>query len=229
MELYENWGSGGYVYVDGIRIGWFLPRQSSRITTVRLTPYRTSWTCRLEPLQPISPSSLADITWSSEVFIDNLKIYGACLNLSVSDVALAEGNWGNTQAVFVVSLSTPSDQPVGFTFATADGSARAGTDYLATNGTVTLSPGQTNVAIPVTVIGNPLYELNKIFYLSISSASNAYIVKDTAVATILNDDVSPDLQVVNVQAPSNAVAGTAHRGPLDIDEFVHGNRDRTMD
>ena len=47
-------------------------------------------------------------------------------------------------------------------YATSDGSALAGTDYIATNGLLTFNPGVTNLTITVPVLGNTLYESNKI-------------------------------------------------------------------
>jgi hypothetical protein len=46
--------------------------------------------------------------------------------LSIADVNLTEGNSGSTNAVFQVRLSPPSGLPVTVSFATEDGTARAG-------------------------------------------------------------------------------------------------------
>ena len=52
------------------------------------------------------------------------------------------------QATFTVSLSAPSTQPVTVTYATGDGTATQGQDYLATTGTLTFAPGQTQQPSP---------------------------------------------------------------------------------
>jgi hypothetical protein len=50
--------------------------------------------------------------------------------------------WGaNSQAAFTVSLSTPSAVPLTVDFTTSNGSALAGSDYVAKSGTVTFDPG----------------------------------------------------------------------------------------
>jgi hypothetical protein len=49
--------------------------------------------------------------------------------LSVNDVTVTEGNAGPTNAVFTVSLSTPSAQQVTVDFATANGTALTPGDY----------------------------------------------------------------------------------------------------
>src|SRR5262249_53399568 len=60
--------------------------------------------------------------------------------VTISDVAIAEGNSGTSSAVFIVSLSGPTTSPVSVDFATADGTATtAGNDYVAKTGTVSFN------------------------------------------------------------------------------------------
>jgi len=61
--------------------------------------------------------------------------------LSINDVSVTEGNSGTTTATFTVTLSAASNQTVNVNFATANGTATAPTDYLATSGTLTFNPG----------------------------------------------------------------------------------------
>src|SRR5207249_561873 len=49
--------------------------------------------------------------------------------LSINDVPLPEGNAGITQFTFTVTLSAPSASTVTVHYATADGTATAGSDY----------------------------------------------------------------------------------------------------
>ena len=75
-------------------------------------------------------------------------------SIYVSDVQVEEGAGGTaTDAVFTVSLSTPVDAPVTVDFATADGTADAGTDYTAVSGTLTFAPGETVQTITVPITG----------------------------------------------------------------------------
>src|SRR2546427_2077375 len=50
--------------------------------------------------------------------------------LSINDATVTEGNQGTTNAVFTVRLSAVSGQTVTVHFATADGTATAGSDYV---------------------------------------------------------------------------------------------------
>ena len=71
-------------------------------------------------------------------------------------------------------LSLPStrsftDSPLTLTYATEDGSAVAGEDYLATSGTLTLAIGQSSALIAVTILGDTQFEANESFTLAVRS------------------------------------------------------------
>jgi hypothetical protein len=114
--------------------------------------------------------------------------------ISIDDVTQLEGNSGTTTFVFTVTLSNPSWQTVTVDFATADGSATAGSDYAAASGTLTFGPGQTTRTISVTVYGDTVGEPGGIagypetFYLNLSAALNASITDDQGLGTIMDDD-----------------------------------------
>src|SRR5437762_7839916 len=51
-------------------------------------------------------------------------------------------------------------------YATADGTATAAVDYIATSGMITFAPGTTNQTIAVTVKGDTTVEPDEVFYRS---------------------------------------------------------------
>ena len=53
---------------------------------------------------------------------------------------------------FYIDLSAASQQSVSVNYATADGTAKAGTDYTASSGTLTIPAGQTEVYIDVPMV-----------------------------------------------------------------------------
>ena len=116
--------------------------------------------------------------------------------VSVGDVSLAEGNSAGT-ASFVVTLSNASDSAVTVNYATQDGTATAGSDYTATSGTLTFSPGETSKTVNVVVTGDTVVEANETFTLVLSSASGATIGTGTGTATLTNDDVPVELTAVS--------------------------------
>ncbi|MEA9581291.1 putative Ig domain-containing protein [Xanthomonas nasturtii] len=123
--------------------------------------------------------------------------------LSIDDVSVNEGNSGTTTLTFTVSLSAASGQTVSVNYSTADGTAIAGSDYVARSGTLTFAPGVTAQGVAVTVNGDNAVEPNETLTVGLSSASNASIARATGTGTIVNDDA-----VVTV-APASLPAATA--------------------
>src|SRR5262249_22145043 len=115
--------------------------------------------------------------------------YGSQLpTLSVADVAVNEGNSGTTPATFTVTLSPASSQTVTVNYATADGTATAGSDYVAASGSLSFAPGVTSRTVTVAVNGDTVPELDEDFFLNLSSPTNATLTVGQGRATIKNDD-----------------------------------------
>jgi hypothetical protein len=110
--------------------------------------------------------------------------------ISVGDASAAEGNSGTTTLSVPVTLSAASKSTVTVDYATANGSATAGSDYTAASGTLTLRPGETEKTIPVSVTGDTSIEPNETFTVTLSNPVNATIANGTATATINNDDTA---------------------------------------
>ncbi|MBV8516018.1 MAG: right-handed parallel beta-helix repeat-containing protein [Acidobacteria bacterium] len=126
-------------------------------------------------------------------------------SLSIGSVAKAEGNSGSTSFVFPVTLSAPSGQTVTVAYATASGSATAGSDYTTTSGTLTFTPGTTAQNITVPVTGDTTNETNETFTVTLSAPTNATIGTATGTGTIDNDDAAPAVSVGDVtQAEGNS-------------------------
>jgi len=116
--------------------------------------------------------------------------------VSITNAVILEGDVGTTSLVFNLTLSSAMGVPVSVNFATADGSAVAGSDYIATNGMVIFAPGITNQTIAVAVIGNRNYEPDKTFSVTLSNPTNIAIDAASGTGTILNDDPIPTITVV---------------------------------
>jgi probable HAF family extracellular repeat protein len=108
--------------------------------------------------------------------------------ITISNATVAEGNSGTTNAVVTVSLSKAGNQPITVHYATADGTAYAGGDYLAASGTLTFAPGQTTGTITVPVFGDRAGEGGEYFAVVLSSPTNSIIVVNGATVTILDDE-----------------------------------------
>lgn len=113
-----------------------------------------------------------------------------------SNTSAAEGNAGSTPMTFSVTLSAAYDAPVTVSFNTADGSATAGSDYVATSGTLTFAPGQTSLPVTVAVKGDLLAEPEEYFYVQLSGATNGNVGNyNLAYGVILDDDTPPTISI----------------------------------
>ncbi|MFA1797702.1 putative Ig domain-containing protein [Xanthomonas campestris pv. campestris] len=128
-------------------------------------------------------------------------------SLSIDDVSVNEGNSGTTTATFTVTLSAASGQTVSVNYASADGTATAGSDYVARSGTLTFAPGTTAQGVAITVNGDTALEPNETFSVGLSGASNASIARATGAGTTLNDDVVVTVGPASLPA---ATAGSAY-------------------
>ena len=73
-------------------------------------------------------------------------------------------------------------------FATANGSAQAGTDYFATNGTLAFTNGQTSQTFTVTVIANTTVQPDKTVLLQLSSPTNGLLIAPYAATLTIHDN-----------------------------------------
>ena len=104
--------------------------------------------------------------------------------LRISDAApVAEGN----DAVFTVSLSTPSSQVVTVEYRTVDGTAGAGSDYSTTSGTLRFDPLETTKTIQVPVLADSLSEPSEDFEVELRNPSRATLDDARGVGTIAAD------------------------------------------
>jgi beta-glucanase (GH16 family) len=109
-------------------------------------------------------------------------------SMVISSIAPFEGDAPTTTFSFKVNLSRATDQTVTVDYATADGTAGAGADYVAKTGTLTFKPQTTEGVIEITVIGDTLKEADETFSVVLSNPKSATISTGTGVATIRNDD-----------------------------------------
>ena len=75
-------------------------------------------------------------------------------------------------------------------YATADGTAKAGLDYIQTSGTLTFAPGETEKTVTVTVLDDEIPEGRETVLLKLSNASGAYVQRGTASGSILNSELT---------------------------------------
>ena len=132
----------------------------------------------------------------------------AASSLSIGNATVTEGNSGSTNAVFTVTLAPAASQTVTVNYATANGTATAGSDYTATSGALTFTAGQTSKTVTVAVQGDTAVEPNETFVVNLSGAVGASLADAQGAGTITNDDsAATGLPVVWTNAAGVTVAG----------------------
>ncbi len=122
-------------------------------------------------------------------------------SLSINDVTVVEGNSGTAIALFTVTLDNAVDVPLSVSFATADGTALAGSDYTAASGTLNFSgtAGETQT-VAVEVFGDETPEQDETFFVNLSGLSaagrNVAIADAQGVGTIASDDGGLPVDIV---------------------------------
>jgi subtilisin-like proprotein convertase family protein len=130
-------------------------------------------------------------------------------DISIDDQSVTEGDAGTSTVTFNVTLSNPSDQTVTVDYATTDGTATtADSDYDAAASTVSFDPGQTAETVDVTVNGDLTHESDESFTVDLSSPSNGNVLAGSGTGTILDDDASPTISVVNASVTEGNVGDT---------------------
>ncbi len=140
--------------------------------------------------------------------------------LTIDDVAVTEGDGGAVTATFTVGLSFASENTVTVYYATSNGTATAGKDYTAAQGTLTFAPGQTSRTLDVTVLGDLAIEPNETFTVTLSSPNHATIADGSGLGTILDDDWADFAATIDPQAlpgsllPTDRKAGVIKKLPV---------------
>ena len=108
--------------------------------------------------------------------------------ISASDANVQEAEGAVLE--FSVTLSHPSSRTVTVDYATADGTATAGSDYTAASGSLTFNAGDTSQTVEVAVLTDSDDESEETLTVTLSSASQASLDDATGTGTILNGEAA---------------------------------------
>ncbi len=123
--------------------------------------------------------------------------------ISIDDVTVVE-NSGT--AVFTISINKTTISNVSVNYATANGTATAGTNYTTTSGTATIAAGFTTTTISVPILDTSgICEGDRTFDVNLSSAVNGNIQDNIGVGTIQENDF-PVVSVGNVTVVEGSIA-----------------------
>jgi len=189
-----NGHSGGYatdsfrVLVDGRQVfavptGDPLYKAGYRLVSVDLTAFADGGVHSLRLESYTQGPAVTDFS------VDDVSIESCPPpTLSVGDVRVTEGDSGTTDALVSLTLDSPTTKPVTVSYATTDGSATAGSDYLPAAGTLTIPPGVTATTVRLAVLGDRVLEPDETFSFNVTQAADAVASDGTGVVTIANDD-----------------------------------------
>jgi len=187
-------GSGDYVAASGSLT--FLPGETSKQVTVvvngdLLNEADESFTVDL--------SNLVNASFADTQGLGTITNDDPLPTLSIDDVTQDEGNAGTTTYDFTVTLDAPSGRTVTVDWATADGTATAGSgDYVAASGSLTFLPGETSKQVTVNGNGDLLNEGDDAFAVNLSGESNAAVGDGAGTGVLTNDDALPTVSVDDV-------------------------------
>jgi chitodextrinase len=127
--------------------------------------------------------------------------------LRIADTSVVEGDSGTSSALFSVELLEATGGSVSVGYATANGSAKSGSDYQTRSGTLSFSGSTTTRTISVPVIGDLVVEEVETFSVNLSNASGATISVGSGTGIIVDNDVPPAPSVSSF-TPTKGPAGT---------------------
>src|SRR5262249_58015079 len=130
----------------------FTPGKPGKAARARIRDaalFEPDQTSALDLLTPIG-----DFTARSEAIATIVDDNDLPPQVAIDDFSQTETTSGTVNASTTIHLNSASGLPVTVAYSTADVTAVAGIDYVATSGTVTFSPGETAKTITIPIIGS---------------------------------------------------------------------------
>lgn len=148
---------------------------------------------------------------------DDVAIPGA-FALSASSYSVNENQGSIT---ITVNRTANTNVAASVNFATADGSATAGSDYTTAKGTLSFAAGETSKTFSIPIINDTLVESNETVSLSLSAPTAGATLGNpsTATLTIISDD-QPDLTPPTVTSANFAYASNPQKLVYTFSEDV---------
>ena len=136
-----------------------------------------------------SATGTLSATYAGVTRSTSLTVQAVALSLSIADATITEGTSGTSPLVFTVTLSRASTEAVSYNITTVDGTANAGSDYVARSLVgETIPAGQTSRSFLVTVNGDNERELDESFSVVVSAVAGATQGDLQATGTLRSDD-----------------------------------------
>jgi hypothetical protein len=120
---------------------------------------------------------------------------GLVPTVSISNVSMIEGHAGFSSVAMTFRLNQPAapNRPVSVSYATVNGSAFAGLDYVAQSGVVSFTGFEMEKTVQFRGIGNRRPDDNRSFNVVLNAATSRNVIvppTNAATVTILDDDIT---------------------------------------
>jgi Ca2+-binding RTX toxin-like protein len=158
---------------------------------------------------------IADAQGVGTIVSDDVAPTPVAPSVVVNDVTANE-----TSGLLTFTLTRSGDLTGASTvsYATANGTATAGSDYTGASGTVSFAAGQSTATVNVALINDTLVEANETLFLNLSSGTNLTIADAQGVGTIVSDDVATTPSPVPAGFPTTpTITGTAGNDYINAD------------
>ena len=145
--------------------------------------------------QTRNPFAARGVATSRTFSLNAITLSGSAYSIGESAGAVA----------LTVQLAAASGQAITIDYATGNGSATAGSDYTAKNGTITFNPGQTSKTINVPIANDNVGESAETFSFTLSNPHGAPLATPSSATITIVDDDQPNIQFksANFNLPEN--------------------------
>ena len=96
--------------------------------------------------------------------------------LSINSNSIEEGNDGNTELGFTISMDKTSEETVLVRYASRTATALEGSDFVSKTGNISIPPGDTESEIFIEIIGDNNLEEDELFEVALSNATNGCLL-----------------------------------------------------
>ena len=176
----------------------FAPAETSKTITVTGagaadTTFELQETFTVGLSAPTNSATISDATG-----LGTINDNDTAPSFTIGDVIATEGS----NFVFTVTKSNDATSLThAVSFTTANGSAVAGSDYVANSGSVSFAPAETSKMITITGAGDTIFELQETFNVNLSAPTNSATMSDgSGLGTINDNDMAPSFSIGNVFA-----------------------------
>src|SRR4029079_7416564 len=123
--------------------------------------------------------------------------------ISITDASITEGNSGTSTMAFTLQYGGAPTAGVAVDYTTANVTATAGSDYVASSGTIALSAtGCKCATLNIQIVGDTVAENTETFQVNLSNAVNKTLDDNQAIGTITDNDV-PDASIDDPSVSEN--------------------------